>query len=116
MSAITTPMRTFSQWLPPKPLSVPVPADKDAGTTKNPLLHLNKKNDKLARFYLQFLVEEGDMLLFGYASSFDASRLGENTLYYREQKHGIQQSQIRNISASSFPKQKGGNCLGPNAG
>lgn len=45
-------------------------------TTLNPLVHLNKKNDQVARFYLQFLVKEGDMLLFGYASSFDASRLG----------------------------------------
>jgi hypothetical protein len=60
----------------------------------NPLLHLNKtikKNDKLARFYLQFLVEEGDMLLFGYASSFDASRLGENMLCYGGEKHGTQE-------------------------
>jgi hypothetical protein len=46
--------------------------------TLNPLVHLDKKNDKVTRFYLHFLVEEGDMLLFGYASSFDASSLGPN--------------------------------------
>jgi len=59
--------------------------------TLNPLVHLDKKNDKVTRFYLHFLVEEGDMLLFGYACSFDASRLGENMLCYREQKHEIQE-------------------------